>query len=34
LDSGDANLLCVQPLDTRGCPLFRPTAGLYDRTLF
>ena len=30
----DANLLCVQALDIRGCPLFRPTAGLYDRTLF
>jgi hypothetical protein len=26
--SDDANLLCVQPLDTRSCPLFRPTAGL------
>ena len=28
LASDDANLLCVQALDTRGYPLFRPTAGL------
>jgi len=34
LASDDANLLCVQALDTHCCPLFRPTAGLYDRTLF
>jgi len=28
LASDDANLLCVQALDTRGYPLFRPTIGL------